>query len=79
MADNSNKKPNIFSRMGKFFKDCRSEFKKLVWPTRQQLTKNSSVVLVSMIVVGACLSLVDFGLSKGLYALKDLIEYIKPV
>ena len=76
---NSNKKPNIFSRMGKFFKDCRSEFKKLVWPTRQQLAKNSSVVLVSMIVVGACLSLVDFGLGKGLYALKDLIDYIMPV
>ena len=41
--------------------------------------KNSSVVLVSMIVFGACLSLVDFSLSKGLYALKDLIDYIKPV
>ena len=79
MADNSNKKPNIFSRMGKFFKDCRSEFKKLVWPTKRQLAKNSSVVLVSMIVVGACLALVDAGLSKGLYELKDLIEYIKPV
>ena len=79
MADQSNKKPNIFSRMGKFFKDCRSEFKKLVWPTKKQLVKNSSVVLVSMIVFGACLSLVDFGLSKGLYALKDLIDLIRPV
>lgn len=79
MADQSNKKPNIFSRMGKFFKDCKSEFNKLVWPTRKQLVKNSSVVLVSMIVVGACLSLVDFGLSKGLYALKDLIDLIRPV
>ncbi len=79
MADQSNKKPNIFSRMGKFFKDCRSEFKKLVWPTKKQLVKNSSVVIVSMIVVGACLSLVDFGLSKGLYALKDLIDLIRPV
>jgi len=79
MADQSNKKPNIFSRMGKFFKDCRSEFKKLVWPTKKQLAKNSSVVLVSMIVVGACLSLVDVGLSKGLYYLKDLIDLIRPV
>ena len=79
MADNSNKKPNLFSRIGKFFKDCRSEFKKLVWPTKKQLVKNSSVVLVSMIVVGACLSLVDVGLSKGLYYLKDLIDLIRPV
>ena len=79
MADKTNKKPSIFSRMGKFFKDCKSEFSKLIWPTKKQLAKNSSVVLVSMIVFGACLSLVDFSLSKGLYALKDLIDYIKPV
>ena len=79
MAENTNKKPNIFSRMGKFFKDCRSEFKKLVWPSKQQLFKNSSLVIVTMIVVGAVLSLVDFGLSEGLYLLKDLFEFIKPV
>ena len=78
-ATNANKKPNIFSRMSKFFKECRSEFKKLVWPSQQQLFKNSSVVIVTMVVVGAVLSLVDFGLGQGLYALKDLIDYIKPV
>ena len=77
MADNTNKKPNIFSRMGKFIKDCRSEFKKLIWPSKQQLFKNSSLVIVTMIVVGAVLSLVDFGLGQGLYLLKDWILYIK--
>ena len=79
MAENTNKKPSIWSRMGKFFKDCKSEFKKLVWPTKQQLLKNSAVVIVSIIVVGACLALVDFGLNKGIFALKDLIDYIRPV
>ncbi len=79
MAENTNKKPSIWSRMGKFFKDCKSEFKKLVWPTKQQLLKNSALVLVSIIVVGACLALVDFGLNKGVFALKDLIDYIRPV
>ena len=79
MAENTNKKPSIWSRMGKFFKDCKSEFKKLVWPTKQQLLKNSALVLVSIVVVGACLALVDFGLNKGIFALKDLIDYIRPV
>ena len=79
MAEKTTKKPNIFSRMGKFFKDYKSEFDKLVWPSKQQLFKNSSLVIVTMIVVGAVLSLVDFGLGQGLYALKDLIDYIKPV
>ena len=79
MAENTNKKPSIWSRMGKFFKDCKSEFKKLVWPTKQQLLKNSALVLVSIVVVGAWLALVDFGLNKGVFALKDLIDYIRPV
>ena len=79
MAEKTTKKPSIWSRMGKFFKDCKSEFKKLVWPTKQQLLKNSALVLVSIIVVGACLALVDFGLNKGVFALKDLIDYIRPV
>ena len=79
MAENTNKKPSIWSRLGKFFKDCKSEFKKLVWPTKQQLLKNSALVLVSIVVVGACLALVDFGLNKGVFALKDLIDYIRPV
>lgn len=79
MADNTNKKPNIFSRMGKFFKECRSEFKKLVWPSKEQLFKNSSLVIVTMSIFGAALFLVDLGLSEGIYALKDLINYIKPV
>ena len=79
MAESTNKKPSIWSRMGKFFKDCKSEFKKLVWPTKQQLLKNSALVLVSIVVVGLSLALVDFGLNKGVFALKDLIDYIRPV
>ncbi len=79
MAENATKKPSIWSRIGKFFKDCKSEFKKLVWPTPKQLLKNSALVLVSIIVVGACLALVDFGLNKGIFLFKDLIDYIRPV
>jgi preprotein translocase subunit SecE len=79
MAENTNvKKPSIFTRIKKFWKDYRSEFKKLVWPTPKQLLKNSAVVLVSVIVVGAVLALVDFGLSKGFFALQDLIKQIMP-
>ena len=73
------KKPSIWSRLGKYFKDCRSEFKKLVWPTSKQLLKNSSVVLTAIIVVGACLALVDVALHRGLFELKDLIDFIRPV
>ncbi len=71
--------PSFREKTSKFWKDYNAEFKKLVWPTKQQLVRNSAVVLVTMIVFAAAFMLVDFGLSKGIDALKNLANLIKPV
>ncbi len=36
----------------KYFKDARSEFKKVVWPPKKQVINNTIVVVVSMVVSG---------------------------
>ena len=36
----------------KYFKDARSEFKKVVWPTRKSVINNTIVVIVAMVVCG---------------------------
>lgn len=71
--------PSFREKTSKFWKDYNAEFKKLVWPTKQQLVRNSAVVLVTMIVFAAAFMLLDFGLSKGIDALKNLANLIKPV
>ena len=43
----------------KYFKDARSEFKKVVWPSRKQVINNTVVVLVSMVVSGLAIWGVD--------------------
>ncbi len=43
----------------KYFKDARSEFKKVVWPSRKQVINNTVVVLVSMIVSGLAIWGID--------------------
>ena len=45
-------KPGFFQRIGKWFREMRSELKKVIWPTRQQLTKNS-LISVGVMVVAA--------------------------
>ena len=35
-----NKKPNIFKRLGKFFKDTAGEMKKVVWTPKAELKKS---------------------------------------
>ena len=45
------------SKIGKWFKDLKIEFKKVVWPTKQTVANNTSVVVgvivLSAVVVGA--------------------------
>ena len=48
-------KPNFFQKVGKWFREMRSELKKVIWPTRKALTQNSlisvGVMLVSAVVL----------------------------
>jgi preprotein translocase subunit SecE len=62
----------------KFWKDYRAEFEKLVWPTKEQFWRNSAVVLVAVVVGAIVLALLDYGITQGLRALKELIDTIRP-
>ena len=48
-------KPGFFKRVGKWFREMRSELKKVIWPTRKSLTQNTlisvGVMLVSAVVL----------------------------
>ena len=54
------KKPGVFARIGKWFKDMRSELKKVQWPTRKQTVNNTLIVIACVIVVGIFIALFDF-------------------
>ena len=42
-------KPGFFKRVAKWFREMKSELKKVVWPTRQQLVNNTLVSVVVMV------------------------------
>ena len=43
-------KPGFFKRVGKWFREMRSELKKVVWPTGKQLINNTVVSVVVMLI-----------------------------
>ena len=43
-------KPGFFKRVGKWFREMKSELKKVVWPTPKALAKNTAVSVVFMLV-----------------------------
>ena len=64
-TEKKEKKPNVFTsffkRIVKFCKDCKGEMKKIVWPTPKNTFKNTGVVLVTIIVLGLFVFLLDTG------------------
>ncbi len=61
------------SKITKFFKDYKSEFKKIVWPSKEDTLKMSAIVLVSIVIAGLAIYLVDTGFSLAFEALGNLI------
>ena len=71
-AGKNGDRPNIFVRMAKaiakFFKDLKGETKKIVWPNGKTVLKNTGIVLLVVLIIGAGIWLVDWGLSAGVKA-----------
>ncbi len=60
----ANNGKTILQRVVLFFRDYKSEVKKIVWPSFKDVVKNTLIVLIMCAVVGVLIWLVDFGLGK---------------
>ena len=79
MADKTEKKPgfvarmkaavkNFCNRVAKFFRDTKSELKKVVWPSKEDTKTNTVVVLVTVAIAAVVMIALDaiFGGILGL-------------
>lgn len=44
---------------GRWFREMRSELKKIVWPTPDKVAKNTGTVILSTMIIGACIWIFD--------------------
>ena len=58
------KAKTIPQRVIRFLKEFKSEIKKIVWPSRETVTKNVIVVLVMCAIIGGFIIALDFGLAQ---------------
>ena len=56
-------------KIGRYFKECWPELKKVSWPTRDTVVHYTWIVIISTVVFGIILGLVDLGIGQ----LMDLI------
>ncbi len=56
----------------KYFRDLRSEMKKVVWPSRSQVINNTGIVLSVMVIVALFLFGVDSALAAAIKAMLSI-------
>ena len=64
VAASKGSKLTIPKRIVRYFRDYKSEVKKIVWPGLNEVVKNTVIVLIICLIIGAFIWAVDFGLAK---------------
>lgn len=79
--DNKKKVVKSDSNQKKWFKDFKSELKKIIWPSQKQLWENTAVVISMVVIVSVIIFLLDLGFKalnelevKGAEGLKNKIS-----
>ena len=57
---NKPEKPGMFARLGNYFRDVRSEMRRVVWPTRSEVLNSSVVVVTTLLFFIVFITAVDF-------------------
>ena len=72
------KKENWFKRtfggIRRYFRELRSELKKVTWPTPKQVLKNTLIVLACVLVVGVCIWMFDYVARFGVDGLRSIFH-----
>ena len=72
------KKANWFKRffgaIARYFRELRSELKKVVWSSPKQVAKNTLIVLACVLVVGVFVWVFDFVANYGITTLIDAFK-----
>ena len=67
------RKPGLGSKIKNFFKNNKSELKKISWYGKKQTVKSTAVVIVVLVAASVAIGLIDLGLSNLLMWIGKLV------
>lgn len=68
----TDKMPGLIARGKAYLASVRSEMKRVVWPTKNELVNYTVAVCASLIVVGVAIALLDLVIGQGLVLFASL-------
>ena len=66
-------KPSFGPCVHRFFKDTKTEQKKVKWHEKEQLIHNTGVIIVFILIITIILSVLDFGFAKLFQLLTNIL------
>ena len=60
------------SKQSQWIDGLKAEFKKIIWPTREDIQKETTAVVVVSIILGAIIAMLDFLIQNGVDFLVNL-------
>ena len=64
--------PKFFWRFIDYLKSVRTEMKRVVWPTRNEVARMSLVVIIALVFFGVLIYIVDSAVTPLLYAISGI-------
>ncbi len=56
-----------------FFKGLKAEFKKIIWPNKDALIKQTTTVVIVTFILGVLIAAVDFAIKFGIDKLLNIV------
>ena len=59
-------------KKGGFFRALKAEFRKIIWPTKENVAKETTAVVITSIILGLIIAMLDFVIQYGVNFLVGL-------
>jgi len=56
----------IFSKIGGFFAGVKAEFTKIIWPTKDDIIKQTTAVVIVSVICCALIAVLDYAFEYGM-------------
>ena len=66
------KEREIVTQKSDWFTGLKAEFSKIMWPTKEQLAKETTAVVIVSVILGVIIALLDFIIQYGVDFLVNL-------
>lgn len=64
--------PRKENRISKFFEGVKAEYAKIVWPSKDDIIKQTTAVVIISLISGALIAALDYGFGYGINLLTNL-------